>query len=142
MSSKILLVDDETNLTSALKHTLYKEKHNIFTANSANEALAILSRENIDVLVTDEKMPGMTGSELITIVRRKYPETIRIILTGQASPEGALRAINEGQAYRFLVKPCNGLDLVITIRRALQHKELVAKICQMSKCINQQSSLL
>ncbi len=142
MSAKILLVDDEPNLTSALKHTLYKEKHEIFTANSANEALAILSRENIDVLVTDEQMPGMTGSELITIVRRKYPETIRIILTGQVSSDGALRAINEGHAYRFLVKPCNGLDLVITIRRALQYKELVAKTRQMLNWIKRQSSML
>jgi HD-like signal output (HDOD) protein/DNA-binding response OmpR family regulator len=142
MPAQILLVDDEPNLTSALKHTLYKEKHKIFTADSASEALAILSRENIDVLVTDEQMPGMTGSELITIARRKYPETIRIILTGQASSDGALRAINEGQAYRFLVKPCHGLDLVITIRRALQYKELVAKTRQMLNCIKQQSSLL
>jgi len=87
-------------------------------------------------------MPGMTGSELITIARRKYPETIRIILTGQASSNGALHAINEGQAYRFLVKPCHGLDLVITIRRALQYKELVAKTRQMLNSIKQQSSLL
>ncbi len=142
MASKILLVDDEPNLTSALKHALYKEKHKIFTAVSANEALGILSRENIDVIVSDEQMPGMSGSELVTIVRRKYPDTIRIILTGQASSKTAFRAINEGEVYRFLIKPCNGLDLVITIRRALQYKLLLNHCQQMLKHIHQQSSLL
>ena len=132
MPYKILLVDDEKNLTDALKHTLYKEKYTIFTAGSASEALGILSREAIDVIVTDERMPGMSGSELIAISRNKYPDVIRIILTGQASSEGAIRAINEGDAYRFLIKPCNGLDLVITLRRALQYKQLFAKSRQMA----------
>ena len=142
MAHKILLVDDEPNLTSALKHALYKEKYEIFTAVSANEALGILSRESVDVIVSDEQMPGMSGSELLTIVRRKYPGTIRIILTGQASPKAAFRAINEGEVYRFLIKPCNGLDLAITIRRALQYKLLLNHCQQMLKHIHQQSSLL
>jgi len=142
MNGNILLVDDEKNLTDALKHTLYKEKYSVFTAGSASEALGILNRENIDVIVTDERMPGMSGSELIAISRNKYPDTIRIILTGQASSAGAIRAINEGDAYRFLIKPCNGLDLVITLRRALQYKQLFAKSRQMALQLEQAAEYL
>ncbi|MBN1765115.1 MAG: HDOD domain-containing protein [Sedimentisphaerales bacterium] len=142
MPPAILLVDDEPKLTTALKHTLFKENYKIFTAGTASEALGILSREHIDVVVSDERMPGMSGSELLTIVCRKYPHTIRIMLTGQASSEAAMRAINEGQVYRFLTKPCNGLDLVITIRRALQYLELFRKSQQLLSSLRKESTLL
>jgi two-component system probable response regulator PhcQ len=77
------------------------------------------------VVVSDERMPGMSGSQFLSEVRKKYPHTIRMILSGQADLEAAVRAINEGEVYRFLLKPCNPADLRITIRQALEHKQLV-----------------
>ncbi len=142
MSHTILLVDDEVNLTSALKRALYKEKYDILIANSANDALSVLQQKPVDVIVSDERMPGMSGSGLLTVIRRKYPQVIRIMLTGQINSESAYRAINEGDVYRFLVKPCNVLDLAITIRRALQYKTLLIKLHELLAQCESQLSLL
>ena len=120
MMPNILLVDDAPNVTRALRNILRKERYNTLCAHSAQEALEILAQQSIDVLVTDEQMPGMTGSELVAKVYQEYPDTIRIILTGEASIEVAKRAINEGQIYRFLEKPCDGADLAVVIREALE----------------------
>ena len=142
MSHKILFVDDEPNVTNALKHTLHKERYDILTADSAKEALEILGRHRVDIVVSDEQMPGMSGSQLLARVRKEYPDTIRIVLTGLASVEAATRAVNKGAIYRFLMKPCNGLDLLITIRRALEHKKLMAKSRQLIKSAQQRTTFL
>ena len=142
MSEKILLVDDEPNIIASLKRSLRKEKFDIFSANSALEALSLLEKTNIDVVISDEQMPGMLGSEFLALVRKKYPETVRIILTGQASLQAAIRAINQGEIYRFLMKPCNDVDLIVTIRQALQQKEMLLKMNQLYKAYKSKSKLL
>jgi len=142
MNHTILFVDDEPRITNALKNVLRKEKYRILSADSAEKALEILSTETVDVVVSDEQMPGMSGSALISQIRREYPDTVRIILTGHANLDAALRAINEGEVYRYLTKPCNGLDLAITIRRALQHKKIMAKCRQLLQSNRKQSSFL
>jgi two-component system, probable response regulator PhcQ len=107
----ILLVDDEPNVTDALKRALRREPYELLTATSAFAAQQILERQHVDVVVSDEQMPGMSGSELLSSVRKQFPHTIRMILSGQASLEAAVRAINEGEVYRFFLKPCNPTDL-------------------------------
>ncbi len=121
----VLLLDDEPNVTAGLKRALHNDPWNILTAATVGGAFDILARENVDVVVSDERMPGMSGSQFLTEIRKKYPHTIRMILSGQADLEAAVRAINEGEVYRFLLKPCNPADLRITIRQALEHKQLV-----------------
>jgi DNA-binding NtrC family response regulator len=125
--SKILLVDDEPNLTSALVRSLDKTQFEIFTADSAQKGLLILAGNDIDVVVSDERMPGMSGSQFLTEVRKNWPSTVRMILSGQADLEAAVRAINEGEVYRFLLKPCHPTELQLTIQQGLQHKKLVAQ---------------
>jgi DNA-binding NtrC family response regulator len=125
--SKLLLVDDEPNLTSALVRSLDRTQFDIFTADSAQQGLMILAGNDIDVVVSDERMPGMTGSQFLSEVRKKWPNTIRMILSGQADLEAAVRAINEGEVYRFLLKPCHPKELQMTILQGLQHKKLVAQ---------------
>ena len=124
---KLLLVDDEPNLTSALVRSLDRKQFEIFTADSAQQGLMILAGNDIDVVVSDERMPGMTGSQFLSEVRKKWPNTIRMILSGQADLEAAVRAINEGEVYRFLLKPCHPQELQMTILQGLQHKKLVAQ---------------
>jgi two-component system probable response regulator PhcQ len=124
---KLLLVDDEPNLTSALVRSLDRTKFEIFTADSAQKGLMILAGNDIDVIVSDERMPGMTGSQFLAEVRKQWPNTIRMILSGQADLEAAVRAINEGEVYRFLLKPCHPKELEMTILQGLQHKKLVAQ---------------
>jgi len=125
--SKLLLVDDEPNLTSALVRSLDRTQFQIFTADSAQQGLMILAGNDIDVVVSDERMPGMTGSQFLSEVRKQWPNTIRMILSGQADLEAAVRAINEGEVYRFLLKPCHPKELEMTILQGLQHKKLVAQ---------------
>lgn len=120
----ILLVDDEPQVTDALKRALRREPYEFLTATSGAEAHQLLERQHVDVVVSDEQMPGMSGSEFLSKVRRQFPHTIRIILSGQANLESAIRAINEGEVYRFFLKPCIPADLILTIRQALMHKRL------------------
>jgi DNA-binding NtrC family response regulator len=123
--SKVLLVDDEANVTSGLKRALRHESFEILTANSAQEALGRLASADIDVVISDERMPGMPGSVFLAEVRRRYPDTVRMILSGQANLEDVIRAINEGEIYRFFLKPFNATDLGVTIRQAIQYRQLV-----------------
>ena len=125
--SKLLLVDDEPNLTSALVRSLDRSQFEIFTADSAQKGLMILAGNEIDVVVSDERMPGMTGSQFLAEVRKQWPNTIRMILSGQADLEAAVRAINEGEVYRFLLKPCHPKELQMTILQGFQQKKLVAQ---------------
>lgn len=122
--ASILLVDDEPRIVDALNRHLSRERYHILRAESAAEARQILERQHVDVIVCDERMPGESGSELFANVRHRFPNTIRIILTGHASLEAAVRAINEGEVYRFFLKPCDPTDLLFTIRRALDQKRL------------------
>ena len=128
MQYTILIVDDEPLITEVLAEALSREPYVILTAGSAEDALRLLDQRQMDVIISDEKMPGMSGSEFLAVVRKKYPDTIRIILTGHGSLESAIRAINEGQIYRFFTKPCNVLDLAMTIRKAIQQNELKKEI--------------
>ena len=107
MQHKVMIIDDEPTITDTLKGVLSNEPYNILCADSAEQTLPILAREQVDVVISDEKMPGMSGSEFLSLVRQKYPDTIRIILTGHGSLESAIRAINEGEIYRFFTKPFN-----------------------------------
>lgn len=122
---KVLFVDDEPHVVDGLKRALRREPYEIFCAHSGFEALELIEREPIDVVVSDEMMPGMSGSELLSKVYQNHPDIIRMILTGHASLDLAIKAINEGQIYRFFTKPCNEIDLAVTIRHALRQKDLV-----------------
>lgn len=142
MRHKVLFVDDEPHITDALKRALRKEPYEILTASSAQQAFEILARQPVDIVVSDEMMPGMSGSEFVAAVRQKYPDTIRMILTGHASLDAVIRSINQGEIYRFFTKPCNEVDLSVTIRQALQQKDLVAETQRLLKVARQQSNLL
>ena len=120
----ILLVDDEPHVTDALKRALRREPYEFLMATSGAAGQDLLDRHRVDVVISDEQMPGMSGSQFLSAVRKKYPHTIRMILSGQASLEAAVRAINEGEVYRFFLKPCNPSDLIITVQQALAHKAL------------------
>jgi DNA-binding NtrC family response regulator len=142
MEHKVLIVDDEPTITDLLKDALANEPYDILSAASAEEALPILDREQVDVVISDEKMPGMSGSEFLAIVRQEYPDTVRMILTGHASLESAIRAINEGEIYRFFTKPCNVFDLAITIHQAIKYNDLMKESKRLLKMLNRQSAYI
>ncbi|MBI4512094.1 MAG: response regulator [Deltaproteobacteria bacterium] len=123
----LLLVDDELGILSALRRTLRGEAYRVLTCSDPHEALTILEKENIDLLVSDIDMPGMNGLELIARVKRQYPDVVRILLTGRGTMDSAIQAINEGEVYRFLTKPWDDKELRETIYQALQRLEELRK---------------
>jgi two-component system, probable response regulator PhcQ len=142
MTHKILIVDDEPHVTEALKRVLHHEPYEVLSANYANEALQIMAYEPISVVISDEKMPGMQGVEFLALVYRHFPDTVRIMLTGNANLDLAVRAINEGQIYRFLIKPCNDEEMRYAIRQAIQLKELTDKSRQLLQKVKRQNIIL
>ena len=119
----ILFVDDEPEILEGLEQALRKEKLRILTAGSGAQALRILASEDVDVIVSDERMPSMSGADLLRRVRRDYPGVVRVMLTGELGLNAAVKVINDG-VYRYLNKPVLDDELVRTIRSAVQMREL------------------
>lgn len=138
----VLFVDDEQALLDGLRNALRKEPYAIVTANSAQEGLRVLHERRVDVVVSDERMPGVSGSDFLAFVRQRYPDTVRIMLTGQASLEAAIQAINEGEIYRFLSKPCSPVQLAQTLRGALLLKSLTHEGARLLATVRKQRKLL
>ncbi|MBS1852994.1 MAG: response regulator [Acidobacteria bacterium] len=125
MSERILLVDDEPSILQGYQRLLRNE-FELETASSGEEALKTLSHHGpFAVVVSDMRMPGMDGIQFLAKVKRKEPETIRIMLTGHADIETAVHAVNEGSIFRFLTKPCNKEVIAKTLTAALVQYRLV-----------------
>lgn len=122
MSYKILIVDDEpANLRTLAR--LFREDYEVLTAPSGDEALALLGHHDVALLITDQRMPGMTGIELLKKTVPLRPRMVRIILTGYTDVDALVEAINCGQVYRYVAKPWNNDELRLTVKRALEHFE-------------------
>jgi DNA-binding NarL/FixJ family response regulator len=117
--AQVLLVDDEPEVISAIKEALFHEPYEMVGVGDPVEALRLLANKPFDVVVADEKMPNMGGAEFLAAVRRDFPATVRIILTGHATVGSAVRAINEGSVYRYLLKPFPASELGEIIRQGL-----------------------
>lgn len=121
----LLFVDDEGMVLNSLKRVFLEENYEILTAASGEEALEILRNNSVHLMVTDYKMPKMVGTELLQEVKGKWPEIIRIMLTGYADIQAIMGAVNEGAVYKFITKPWNDEDLRLTISLALQQYVLI-----------------
>jgi response regulator RpfG family c-di-GMP phosphodiesterase len=123
---KILLVDDDPIILSAFQRLLHREENlEVVATTSPEEAIQKISTETFAVILSDQHMPAMEGTQLLEKARELAPETIRIILTGDANIQAALEAINRGEVYRFLTKPWNNDELRLTVRQAVAQFELV-----------------
>jgi len=138
----LLLVDDEPNIIRSLKRLLRSEPIAILTASNGREAMEIFQNQSIQVLLTDNIMPEMTGIELIKKVKACSPQTVRIILSGHSDMDAVLSAINEGEAYRFIMKPWNDLDIKATVALAFAHYKLVEDNARMHNELEEKSRLL
>lgn len=121
----ILCVDDEVNILRALQRVLRREGYRLLTANTATEAMEILSKEDVHVIMCDQRMPEMDGVTLLKKVNERYPDTIRITLTGYTDVDTIKEAVNHGHIYKFLLKPWNDENLILEIRQAVKQYELV-----------------
>ncbi len=118
----MLVVDDDPNARDGLSRMLGDRPYRVVVATDATTALDLMSRDAIDVVLSDEKMPGMKGTELLARVASEHPETVRILLTGHASLDIAKSAINQGGVFRLLEKPCSTESLRRAIDAALEQK--------------------
>lgn len=123
-SHTILLVDDEVNVINALRRTLRRDDYTILTANSGEEGLALLAMHEVGIIISDQRMPHMTGVEFLRRVKILYPKTLRIVLSGYTELESITSAINEGAIYKFLTKPWDDELFRDNIREAFQYYEM------------------
>ena len=121
----LLLVDDEPNILASLKRLFRRDGHVMLTANSGAEGLELLSKHKVDLIISDQRMPGMTGVEFLRTAKALYPDTIRIVLSGYTELQSVTDAINEGAVYRFLTKPWEDEPLREQINKAFEYKELL-----------------
>lgn len=120
----LLLVDDEVNILSSLRRLVRPDGYQVLTANGGESALALLDRQPVDVIVSDQRMPGMTGTEFLRRVRERFPDTIRIVLSGYTELDSVTSAINDGAVYKFLTKPWVDEQLRSNISEAFRRKRL------------------
>ncbi len=122
--SRVLLVDDEMFITRALKRLLRRESYEVVIANSGQEAIELMEKQSFNLIISDQLMPEMTGTELLKIVRDRWPNTIRMILSGYSEINSIINAINDSSIYKYIAKPWNDEELRLHIRRALEQNSL------------------
>ena len=119
-TSTLLLVDDDTNVLASLTRLLRRENYHILTAGNSDAALALLAQHDVGVLIVDQRMPGMGGTELLARVRTIHPRTVRMVLSGYTAIDSLTQAINRGEIFRFFTKPWDDAELLHAVREAFR----------------------
>ena len=128
MTYKIMIVDDEpANLRTLLR--LFRQEYQVITAESGPEALTLLQQHDVALMISDQRMPQMTGIELMKKAVEVRPQMVKILLTGYTDIGALIESINSGLVYRYLTKPWNNDDLQLTVARALEHYEITKSNC-------------
>jgi response regulator RpfG family c-di-GMP phosphodiesterase len=138
----ILCVDDEKSILNALKRLLRKEGYQLFFADSGAEGLEALKEHEVQMVISDQRMPQMNGTEFLAEVKSLYPDVLRIILTGYSDVESITQSINQGHIYKFFFKPWNDERLVVEIRQALKQLDLAETNRRLDETIIKQNLAL
>jgi response regulator RpfG family c-di-GMP phosphodiesterase len=138
----LLAVDDEPNILAALQRLFRTTGWRILTAGHAEEALALLATEPVDAVLSDMRMPGMDGVQFLESVSSSWPRTARLLLTGQADLGSTIAAINRGRLHRYITKPWNDDELVLTLRQVEQGQQLEAEKQALERLAQQQNDEL
>lgn len=133
----LLLVDDEASILSSLKRLFRRDGYRILTATSGTEGLALLAEQAVDVILSDQRMPDMTGIEFMREARRLHPHTVRITLSGYTDLESIIEAVNEGAVYKFLTKPWDDDLLRNHVAQAFEQSELAAENRRLGEAVQQ-----
>ena len=138
----LLCVDDEANILSALKRLFRPYGYNIFTATSGKEGLALLETEHVDLVISDMRMPEMNGAQFLEQVKNRWPNTVRLLLTGYAEMSATVDAINKGGIYRYISKPWDDTAMVDLVREALERLQLEREKRRLEAVNHQQNEQL
>ncbi|MDQ1921039.1 HD domain-containing phosphohydrolase [Massilia pseudoviolaceinigra] len=120
----VLCVDDEPNILSALRRLFRPEGYRVLVAESGAAGLAILEQEKVDLVISDMRMPEMDGAKFLEHVRQRWPDTVRLLLTGYSDVSSILAAINRGEIYRYITKPWDDNDILLVVRHGLERHAL------------------
>jgi response regulator RpfG family c-di-GMP phosphodiesterase len=137
MERTLLLVDDEENITSALVRLLRRDGYRILRANSGEAGLELLAQNEVGVIISDQRMPGMTGVEFLGKVRELYPDTVRVVLSGYTELSSVTDAINRGAVYKFLTKPWEDDLLRANVEEAFQRYEMKMENARLTRELQQ-----
>ncbi len=135
----VLFVDDEPNILKAVQRLLRQEEMAVLCASTGEEALEILGQTPAQVVVTDQRMPQMSGVDLLSAVRERHPEIIRMMMTGFTEIKVAVEAINRGEIYRLITKPWNDDELRATLRQAFEQADLKEEIKRLNRVTREQN---
>jgi response regulator RpfG family c-di-GMP phosphodiesterase len=120
----LLIIDDEIEITKSIARQ-FRKKYKVFSATSAMEGMAIMEKEHIQVILSDQRMPDMTGVDFFSLIKDKYPDALKLLITGYSDIEAVIGAINEGQVFRYVTKPWNPDELESIVREAFEKYELI-----------------
>lgn len=138
----LLFIDDEANILNSLKRLFRPLGYNILTAESGEQALILLVKEKVDLVICDMRMPQMTGAEVLEQIRGKWPDVVRILLTGYSDITSTIAAINRGEIYRYVPKPWDDNEIALIVRDALERKNLLAEKQRLEALTRQQNEEL
>ena len=120
----LLCVDDEPNILSSLRRLFRTKGYRVLTAGSGAEGLEVLAAEEVDLVISDMRMPEMDGATFLEHVRERRPDAVRLLLTGYSDVSAILAAINRGEIYRYITKPWDDNDILLQVRHALERRAL------------------
>ncbi len=135
----VLFVDDEVNILKALQRLLRNESMSVLTASRPQEAIDLLETNVAQVVVSDQRMPEMSGVDLLSTIRVRHPNMVRMMLTGYTEMNIAVEAINRGEIYRLITKPWNDDELKATLRQAFDHHDLKGEIKRLNQVTREQN---
>lgn len=122
----LLIIDDEPDVIKSLTR-LFRRDYNVFSTTDAEEGFKIMDNKSIQVIISDQRMPGITGVEFFSRIRVKYPDAVKLILTGYSDIEAVKDAINKGQVFRYITKPWDPYELENVIKEAFDKSDLITK---------------
>lgn len=140
--ANLLFVDDEPNVLKALKRLFRTTDYNVHLAEGGQAGLAILQQQPIDLIISDMRMPQMDGAQFLAQAAQRWPETVRILLTGYADIESTIAAVNNGKIYSYCSKPWEDNELKILVNNALEQKQLREQRQQLFEIVNRQNQQL
>jgi len=138
----VLIVDDEPKVYNALRRTLRREDFTTLYASDGEEAERHLSENEVDVALVDMHMPGMQGTQLLARMRQQWPNTVRMMLTGDTRLDIIVKAVNHGEVFRFFLKPVDEAELIVSIRDALQQNALKMESRRLLDTVKEQGEQL
>ena len=137
----LLIVDDEPDVCDSV-HDLLRREFRVLKAHSGQEGFRLMQEEEVHIIMTDQRMPQVSGVELLTRVKARNPQAVRMLFTGYADLESIIAAINQGHVYQFLKKPWQPEELVDAVRQAaVEYERLIAEVDESEK-LRQEIALL